>query len=154
MITLLGRAIGGLLAGAMGTIGMAGTAFTIRRMVEPTAPIGKTHYEGVVEWANGGNEMVPETRVRAGELTHIGFGALWGMIFAIVMGRRTIKPLTNGIISGLVLWLGAFGGYMPTLGISRSLKAMGNYERGRTLASHLAFAITTFTFLKAFRSEK
>lgn len=153
MTTFLGRVVGGLIAGAMGTIGMAGMSFTIRRMVEPTAPIGKTHYESVVEWANGGEDMQPETRVRVGELTHFGFGALWGMIFSVFMGGRRIKPVADGTVSGLVLWLAAFGGYMPQLGISKSLAEMGNYERSRTLASHLAFAITTFTFLKAFRRD-
>ena len=151
MTNLLARAIGGLTAGAMGTVGMAGIAFTIRRLVEPTAPIGKTHYESVVEWANGGGEMEPESRVRMGELTHFGFGAFWGMVFAVFFGKKPIRPIVNGTVTGLVLWLGAFGGYMPKLGISKSIKEMGNYERGRTLVSHLTFAITTFTFLKAFR---
>ena len=153
MSTSTNRALRGLLAGAAGTIAMAGMAFTIRRMVEPTKPMGKTHYEGVVEWAAGTaeteNAMPDEKRIRVGEVTHIGFGAFWGAVFAVLKGKRPIRPLTEGTLYGAALWAGAFGGYMPALGISKPLQEMGNYERLRTLFSHLTFAVATLTFLKS-----
>lgn len=150
---MLGQAIRGLVSGVWGTIGMAGISFTLRRLVEPDKPIGKTHYESVVEWATGDTEMEPASRIRLGEATHFGFGAFWGLVFALMMRRRQIRPLAHGSMAGVSLWLAAFGAYMPALGISKSLGEMGNYERGRTLASHLVFAITTFAFLKALQRE-
>ena len=182
MIRLIGRALGGLAAGAMGTIAMGGTSFFIRRMVAPTAPISKTHYESVVEWvvatagsqtsahietdANAESEQhedeTPQerptldvaTRIRAGELTHIGFGAAWGAIFAIFLRNKDVKPLTQGAAAGIALWVGAFGGYMPALGITKSLRQMTPYERGRTFICHVVYAVTTFTFLRAFTSKR
>jgi len=150
-------ALGGLAAGVAGTVAMGGAAFLVRRMVEPTKPVGKTHYESVIEWATGSDnddhEMEPATRIRSGELLHLGFGAFWGMVFAIVTAKRTVRPIADGTTFGLILWLGAFGGYLPVLGISRSLREMGNFERLRTLIAHLTFGVTTFTFLRAFGSE-
>ena len=171
MLKTIGRAAGGLAAGAAGTVAMGGMSFLIRRLVEPTSPISKTHYESVVEWAtgalasiNGSTEpqtdeteaVLPEfviddaTRIRAGELTHLGFGALWGMVFALARQNREIRPLANGATTGIVLWLAAFEGYMPALGITRSLREMSTYERARTFICHLTYGITTFTFLRVY----
>jgi uncharacterized membrane protein YagU involved in acid resistance len=186
MIRLIGRALGGLAAGAMGTIAMGGTSFFIRRMVEPTKPVSKTHYEAVVEWAveTAGSQTAAhaettvdpendvdtdqsveepateaptldvETRIRAGELTHIGFGAVWGAIFAVALRNKDVKPLTQGAAAGIALWVGAFEGYMPALGITKSLRQMKPYELARTFACHLVYAVTTFTFIRAFSSNR
>jgi len=43
---------------------------------------------------------------------------------------------------------------MPKLGITKSLRQMGPYELFRTLVCHLVYAVTTFTFLRAFRSDR
>ncbi len=157
MNRLLARSLGGLAAGAAGTVAMGGMSFLLRRMVEPTEPISKTHYEMVVEWvaekAGNEGEIEPASRIRQGELLHLGFGAFWGLVFALMFRRRIVRPLPHGIVYGTTLWTGAFGGYMPVFGISRSLKEMNNYELLRTLVCHLTYAVTTTTFLKAFRSQ-
>lgn len=156
-MSMIRRAIKGIVAGACGTIAMGGFAFLSRRMVEPEKPIGKTHYESVVEWAAGvvspSQEVAPADRIRMGELAHLGFGAFWGMIFSVLNGDKAIKPLSSGAAWGTALWAVAFSGYMPALGISKSLREMGNYERLRTLGSHLVFATFTWVFLEAFRNR-
>ncbi len=157
-MTIIRRSIKGLLAGACGTIAMGGFAFLSRRMVEPEKPIGKTHYESVVEWAAGHvspqREVGTAERIRMGELAHLGFGAFWGMVFSVLNADRPVDPLAKGAAWGTGLWAVAFTGYMPALGISKSLKQMGNYERLRTLGSHLVFATFTWVFLEAFRRER
>ena len=156
MRRLIGRSLGGFAAGAAGTVAMGGMSFLLRRMVEPNEPIGKTHYEQVIEWAaekSGKEEEIdPASRVRQGELLHLGFGAFWGVVFALLFRRRKVRPLLHGSMFGITLWTGAFGGYMPALGVSRSLKNMNAYEFLRTLLCHLTYAVTTATFMKAFRS--
>lgn len=157
MKRLFARAVGGLAAGAAGTVAMGGMSFLLRRMVEPTAPISKTHYEMVVEWtaekAGHEEEIEPASRIRMGELLHLSFGAFWGLVFALVFRKRPVRPLLHGTVFGASLWTGAFGGYMPALGVSRSIKDMNTYEFMRTLVCHLTYAVTTTTFLKAFRSR-
>ena len=157
MKRLIGPAVGGLAAGVAGTVAMGGMSFLLRRMVEPNEPISKTHYEQVVEWiaekSGREEEIDPASRVRQGEMLHLGFGASWGLVFAVMFHRRKVRPVVHGSIYGVALWTGAFGGYLPALGISRSLKNMNAYEFFRTLVCHLTYAITTVTFLKAFRSR-
>lgn len=147
----------GLAAGASGTVVMAGTSFIMRRMIEPDQPISKTHYEAVVEWVAGKGDGTPnmevEQRIRIGEMTHLGFGALWGALFALRYRNKDINPLALGAVYGTALWAGAFGGYMPALGITKSIAEMDTYERSRTLLCHFMYATGTFTFLKAFRRE-
>jgi Family of unknown function (DUF6789) len=157
MTKLTTRSIEGLVAGAAGTIAMGGMSFFLRRMVEPTNPIGKTHYEAVVESVagatNGDDEIEPALRIRLGELLHLGFGAFWGLVFALSFRRSRVRPIRDGGVFGLVLWVGAFGGYMPAMGISRSLRQMKPYELMRTLLCHLTYSITTITFLRTMRSR-
>jgi len=157
MKRLIGPALGGFAAGAAGTVAMGGMSFLLRRMVEPNEPISKTHYEQVVEWvaekAGHEEEIDPASRVRRGELLHLGFGAFWGLMFAVIFRKQKVRPLMHGSFFGITLWTGAFGGYLPALGISRSFKDMNVYEFFRTVVCHLTYAITTVTFLKAFRSR-
>lgn len=155
MKKLIGPSLRGFAAGTVGTVAMGGMSFLLRRMVEPNQPIGKTHYEKVVEWAaekaGKEEEIDPASRVRQGEMLHLGFGALWGLVLALLLRRRQVRPLLHGSIFGATLWTGAFGGYLPALGISRSFREMNAYEFLRTVVCHLTYAVTTATFLKAFR---
>lgn len=150
-----GRIRSGLLAGAWGVLGMAGTSFTMRRLVEPGAPIGKTHYESVIEHAHhfAGGELSVERRIRLGEVAHLAFGAMWGAVLSVLLGDRSISTWRHGAAAGSALWLAAFSGYMPALGISRPLWRMKPYEFLRTWVSHVAYATTTLMALRSLRSS-
>lgn len=135
----------GFVAGVLGVIGMAGTSFTMRRLVEPTAPIGETHYEKVVKRAHGlvqpeGPPLDREVQVRLGEAAHLAFGGFWGAVFALTRRQTPVRPLRDGLGLGTAIWALAFGGYMPKLNISRSLKQMDWYEASRTWICHVTFA--------------
>ena len=138
-------AIRGFVAGVLGVIGMAGVSFTMRRMVEPTKPIGTTHYEKVVEKSRStfqpeAEPLDKETQVRIGEVAHLAFGGFWGVIFAFAMRHNDIKPLAHGVAFGTAVWALAFGGYMPKLDISRGVKDMDAYEASRTWLCHITYA--------------
>lgn len=149
----------GFLAGMLGVIGMAGVSFTMRRMVEPTKPIGTTHYEKVV--AKSRSTFQPneepfdkETQVRIGEVGHLLFGGLWGMVFAFAMRNNDIKPLVHGVAFGSAVWALAFGGYMPMLDISRGIKDMDAYEASRTLLCHATYASVMALLLEEMRNPR
>lgn len=147
----------GFVAGVLGVIGMAGVSLTMRRMVEPTKPIGTTHYEKVVEKTHStlqpnAEPLDKETQVRIGEISHSAFGGFWGIIFAFAMRHNDIKPLVHGVAFGTAVWALAFGGYMPVLNISRGIKDMDAYEASRTWLCHVTYAATTALLLKEFRS--
>lgn len=143
-----------LWSGAWGVLGMAGVAFTIRRLVEPEKPIGKTHYESVVELGytlvDPSSPLPAARRIRLGEAAHLAFGAFWGLVFQTLSGRRTTRPWRDGAVFGIALWAAAFAGYMPALGISRPLWRMKAHEFFRTLAAHIVYGITTALALESF----
>lgn len=152
-------ALRGFIAGMLGVIGMAGVSFTMRRMVEPTKPIGTTHYEKVVEKSRSTFQpdeepLDKETQVRVGEVGHLAFGGFWGIVFAFAMRHKTIKPLTHGVAFGTAIWALAFGGYMPALDISRGIKDMDAYEASRTLLCHATYASVMALLLEEMRNPR
>lgn len=149
----------GFVAGVLGVIGMAGVSFTMRRMVEPTKPIGTTHYEKVVEKSRSTfqpNEEPydKETQVRIGEVAHLAFGGVWGVVFALAMRKHDIKALTHGVTFGTAVWALAFGGYMPVLDISRGIKDMDAYEASRTWLCHVTYASAMALLLDELRGTR
>jgi hypothetical protein len=133
---------------------MAGVSITTRRFVEPTAPLPRMHYEAVVETVHGavipGRQLDVETRIRLGEVAHLGAGAFWGVVFALMTrGRSVGNPVTQGTMWGSVVWVIAFAGYMPGFKISKALWQMSPYELFRTWISHTVYATATFLALKS-----
>lgn len=152
-MSLLTTIVRGFASGVWGVVAMAGISFTVRRFVEPGVPLGKFHYESVVEAAHAA--LTPEEttlahidRIRLGEVAHLSFGGVWGVVFALLTRGRAIRPWLMGTSAGTAVWLGAFAGYMPRLKLSEALWEMKPYGVFRTWISHVVFAIATFLALR------
>ncbi len=155
-MVLPARLIRGALAGVWGVLAMAGVSVTIRRFVEPEAGLPKMHYEAVVETVHDavlpGEDLDVPTRIRIGELAHLGAGAFWGALFALVSRGRSIHhPVRSGVGWGTLVWTIAFAGYMPKFKISKPLWQMSRYELFRTWISHAVFGVATFLALRSGR---
>lgn len=142
------RLLRGFAAGVCGTLGMAGASFTMRRFVQPTAPIGKTHYENVVEVAHARSQpdappLDRDLQIRLAEVAHLAFGGFWGVVWAMLRRDRRIRPMMHGAAFGTIVWALAFGAYMPALRLARGLWQMDLYELTRTWVSHVAFGVVT-----------
>lgn len=149
--TLPRTVIRGFASGVWGVVAMAGISFTVRRFVEPGKPLGKFHYESVVEAAHGAvsdKQLVEIDRIRLGEAAHLSFGGVWGVVYALLTRGRTIRPWLMGTTAGTIVWLGAFAGYMPRLKLSEALWEMSPYGMFRTWISHVVFSIATFLALR------
>lgn len=152
------RALRGLASGVLGTVGMAGFSITMRRMVQPQAPMGKTHYERVVEIGHetalpNAEPLDRDTQIRLAELAHLGFGGFWGVVWALSRQNGDIKPFVEGTMFGTGVWALAFGAYMPGLGLAKGLWEMDAYEFTRTWGSHAAFGIATSLALDALTDD-
>ena len=148
----------GFVAGLWGVLAMAGITWVIRRFVEAEAPVGKMHYERVVEKAHDAvlgadRDLDDVTRIRLGETAHLLFGAFWGACFALVLRNRHIRPWSHGVVAGTALWLGAFAGYLPALKIASPLWQMGIYRAARTWVTHVTFSVTTLMILRSMRQS-
>ncbi|MDP9865946.1 MULTISPECIES: DUF6789 family protein [Streptosporangium] len=51
-----------------------------------------------------------------GAITHFGFGAACGALYALTCGRRR-PPVALGVAYGLAIWLVSYQGWVPRLGI-------------------------------------
>jgi len=146
----------GFAAGLWGVLAMVGITFIIRRFAEPETPTPKMHYEAVVEWAHRavvGEDaaLEPKQRIYLGEAAHLLFGGFWGIVLALMLRGKNIRPWSQGAGFGTVLWLGAFAGYLPALKIAKPLWAMGVYRAARTWVTHVTFSVTTLTVLRSMR---
>lgn len=146
----------GFMAGAVGLLAMLGVTFLIRRFVEGNTPNPKMHYEAVVEKgyqvvAGEKAELDEDIRIRLGETAHLLFGAFWGIVFALLLRNREIRPIRQGATLGTTLWFGAFAGYLPALKIAKPLWQMGLYRAARTLVTHITFSVTTLLVLRSLR---
>ena len=147
----------GFAAGVVGLLAMLGVTFLVRRFVEGNTPNPKMHYEAVVEKgyqvvAGEKAELDEEVRIRLGESAHLLFGAFWGIVFALLLRNREVRPLPQGATFGATLWFGAFAGYLPALKIAKPLWQMGFYRAARTLATHITFSVTTLLVLRSLRN--
>jgi uncharacterized membrane protein YagU involved in acid resistance len=146
----------GFVAGLWGVLAMVGITFIIRRFMEPETPTPKMHYEAVVEWAHDAVtaedvKLDSKTRIYLGEISHLLFGAFWGIVFALLLRGKAIRPWPQGIRLGTTLWLGAFAGYLPALKIAKPIWEMGCYRAARTWVTHVTFSVTTLTVLRSMR---
>ena len=156
--------LAGLIAGAFGTLAMSGLAATARRVVEPTAVFGETHYERVAvavtalarRRAPAPAVADPDTvldlpaRRRMGEALHMLFGMITAVPLALVVdaaGRSATA--VDGAVLAAILWVFGFLGYLPLLGVTAGPRSMTRFEVARTMTSHLTFGVTTALVLAA-----
>lgn len=148
----------GFLSGVLGTVGMAGASITMRRFVQPQAPMGKTHYENVVEVTHrtarpNADAIDRDLQIRLAEIAHLGFGGFWGIVWALLRGDGKIRPFVEGTAFGTVVWAFAFGMYMPKFKLAKALWNMDAYELSRTWLSHAAYGVTTSLVLASQRKR-
>jgi hypothetical protein len=148
----------GFIAGILGVFGMAGVSLTMRRLVQPTAPIGVTHYENVVKVARATlqpdkPELDRDTQVRVSEFLHLAFGGFWGVIWALARRDSDIRPFVDGIGFGTVVWAAGFGTFMPGLRLAKGLWEMDAYELARTWGSHVGYGVATSLVLGSRRTR-
>lgn len=75
-------------------------------------------------------------------LSHFGYGALFGSIYALFDQRIPLKSSLKGCWAGLALWAGSYLGWLPALGILQS--AMQHPWRRNLLmiVAHIVWGVT------------
>lgn len=147
----------GAAAGLWGVAGMAGVITTLRRALVPPEQLITTHPEKVIEraWqAVGGDpaELDVMTRRRLGDALHFGFGAFWGAVYALATQHRELDPVKSGLLVASALWVGAFCGYMPLLGIQEGAWRWRGRELLLTGSAHAAYGVTMTVVLAGLRA--
>ncbi|WP_433242830.1 DUF6789 family protein [Streptosporangium sp. CA-135522] len=109
MRNLVNGAVGGVLAtAAMSGVMRAGSRAGLMSD-QPPKRIARAFLPGHRHRPKSGEGVL-------GAITHFGFGAACGALFALACGRRR-APVALGVGYGLAIWLVSYEGWVPRLGI-------------------------------------
>ena len=107
-------AVGGLLATAV-----MSAAMLAAKRVGLLGEMPPERIAGAVLVAGGRGGWRERERDALAVVTHFGFGAAMGALFALVLRRLRpwIGPIPLGLIYGSLVWLISYRGWVPALGI-------------------------------------
>jgi len=83
------------------------------------------------------NELVALT-----VLSHFGYGALSGSIYAYFHQKLAMHPVIKGALAGLGVWVGSYLGWLPALGILRPATQHPWQRNLIMIAAHLVWGAT------------
>lgn len=157
-----GDGLNGFVSGVLATAAMSGLSSAITRVKQPlgpSTPRGPKHYEMVgvrlVQMLAGDQaELNESARIRLGEALHSVFGGIMGVGFIKGTERLPIPAALRGTVHGVGLWLGAFAGYFPLLGISEGVWAWDGEDARRSFRSHLTYGNAVMLMTRGWRSGR
>lgn len=112
------RLVGGAVAGALATVAMSGVMFAAKRaglMGEMPPEKITAHFLDRLGWKSR-SKLTQDTLA---SLTHVGFGAAAGSLFAALERGFRVPgpPVVAGMVFGACVWLVSYSGWVPALGI-------------------------------------
>jgi putative membrane protein len=113
----------GAIAGAAATIPMTAFMLAMQRNLPKDQryelPPEKITKE-IADRTNVSEHMNKQQQVGASLLSHLGYGASMGSIYAPIARRVPLSPLIKGTLFGLVIWAVSYLGWMPAVKFSTS----------------------------------
>jgi len=133
----------GAVAGAVATVPMTLTLFGIA----PFLPDVKAFPpEMAVRMVTGKvrlwQQLSARQRSRLSWVSHFGYGALMGSVYAPVAQKYEASGMGSGIVFGLAVWAGSYLGMLPALGIRRPLRKSFWDDHVQLVAAHLVWGAT------------
>jgi uncharacterized membrane protein YagU involved in acid resistance len=84
--------------------------------------------------------MTPEVRSATTMLSHFGYGAACGAIYAGVTEPRR-RPFFSGIFFGLVVWIASYLGWLPATGILTPATEHPERRNALMIGAHLVWGL-------------
>lgn len=75
-------------------------------------------------------------------LSHFGYGAAAGAVYAPLANRLPLPPLLGGAVFGLALWAASYLGWLPAAGILRPADEHPARRNALMIAAHLVWGGT------------
>jgi len=75
-------------------------------------------------------------------LSHFGYGAFFGSIYALFEDEMRMRPRLKGMLMGVAVWIGSYLGWLPALGI---LPPANQHPRRRNvlmIVAHMVWGVT------------
>jgi len=90
-----------------------------------------------------GRRLSVEEKKTGAAVVHYGVGSAAGVVYAMLVHRRSVITSLSGAFFGLGLWLIADELLTPSMGLSPKLKYYSLQAQANSLGEHLVYAVTT-----------
>jgi uncharacterized membrane protein YagU involved in acid resistance len=74
--------------------------------------------------------------------SHFGYGALFGLLYALFEERMSMHFSLKGVVAGLALWIGSYLGWLPALGILRPAAQHPWRRNLLMIVAHVVWGVT------------
>lgn len=75
-------------------------------------------------------------------VSHFGYGALFGAIYALFDARLPLHSSLKGAIMGLAVWAGSYLGWLPAMGILRPATRYPGRRNLMMIVAHVLWGVT------------
>lgn len=75
-------------------------------------------------------------------LSHFGYGALFGAIYALFDARLPLHACLKGAMMGLAVWVGSYLGWLPAMGILRPATRHPGRRNLMMIVAHVVWGVT------------
>ncbi len=130
----------GALAGAVATVPMTLTLFGVAPFLPDVRAFPPRMAVRMVTGKAGlWQQLPPRQRGRLSWVSHFGYGALMGGMYAPLAGKYGAGGVGSGMAFGLAVWAGSYLGVLPALGIRRPLQKSFRDDHVQLVAAHLVW---------------
>jgi uncharacterized membrane protein YagU involved in acid resistance len=138
---LIKGAIAGFVATASMSISMlVGWRLLPEREKHPLPP--RLITEEITERAGIEDYLTENELIGLTILSHFGYGALFGSIYALFDERISIRSSLKGALAGLALWVGSYLGWLPAMGILRPATRHPWRRNLLMILAHIVWGVT------------
>lgn len=96
----------------------------------------------ITERAGIEDELTEDQLVGLTIVSHFGYGALFGAIYALFDHRLRMHSSLRGAMMGLALWIGSYLGWLPAMGILRPATQHPWRRNLLMIVAHLIWGVT------------
>ena len=96
--------------------------------------------------------MTPEVRSATTMLSHFGYGAACGAVYATATNPRR-QPALRGILFGLAVWVGSYLGWLPATGILSPATEHPERRNALMIGAHLVWGLAMSGMASLLASE-
>jgi hypothetical protein len=145
-MSILARALAGIVAGTVATLTMSGTMAAAHHAHLLGEPPPKKITRAALREVGTPLARRPLVVDAAAIAAHVGFGAGMGALYALVSRRPSAA---SGVLFGSAVWLVSYAGWVPALGIMAPPAEDRPGRPSSMLLSHWVFGATLARTLRA-----
>lgn len=132
----------GALAGAVATVPMSLVMVQQRERIPPEVVTANLEHKT-------GVDLSSEAHRTATTVSHFGFGALAGALYALTLDRKwRLRPGLKGPLFGLGVWAVSYMGWLPALGLMPHAARQSKERNSNMVLSHLVWGFALSSLVR------